>query len=130
MLTEGFYWDIDAGTRAFSQRFFAKQNAMPSQIQAGLYSATRHYLKAVADAKSRDALTDIRHMHSLPISDDVVRNAHLRPDGRMVHDYYVFQVKKPAESKSAWDLYTLIDTVPGNDAFRPMTPGLCPKPLN
>ena len=130
VLTEGFYWDVDAGTRAFSQRFFAKQNAMPSQIQAGLYSAVRHYLKAVADAKSRDAVTDIRHMHSLPISDDVVRHAHLRPDGRMVHDYYVFQVKKPAESKSAWDLYTLIDTVPGDEAFRPMTPGLCPKPLN
>lgn len=130
VLTEGFYWDLDAGTRAFSQRFFARQNAMPSQIQAGLYSAVRHYLKAVATAQSKEAAAAIREMHTLPISDDIVRNAHLRPDGRMVHDYYVFQVKKPADSKAPWDLYTLLDTIPGDDAFRPMTPGLCPRPLN
>jgi branched-chain amino acid transport system substrate-binding protein len=129
VLTEGFYWDLDAGTRAFSQRFFARQGAMPSQIQAGLYSAVRHYLKSVATAKSKEATTAIREMHTLPISDEIVRNAQLRPDGRMVHDYYVFQVKKPAESKGPWDLYTLLDTIPGRDAFRPMTPGLCPRLL-
>jgi branched-chain amino acid transport system substrate-binding protein len=129
VLTEGFYWDLDAGTRAFSNRFEARQHAMPSQIQAGLYSAVRHYLKSVADARSKDAVTAIRRMHTLPISDEVVRNAHLRADGRMVHDYYVFQVKKPAESKGPWDLYTLLDTIPGDQAFRPMTPGLCPRPL-
>ena len=129
VLTEGFYWDIDERTRAFSNRFLARQKAMPSQIQAGLYSAVRHYLKAAADAHTREATAVIRHMHTLPIDDDIVRHAKLRPDGRMVHDFYVFQVKKPAESKGPWDLYTLLDTIPGDDAFRPMTPGLCPRPL-
>ncbi len=129
LLTEGFYWDVDAGTRAFAQRFFAVQKAMPSQIQAGLYSATLHYLKSAAAAKTREAGAVIREMHTLPIADDVVRHAHLRADGRMVHDYYVFQVKQPAESTGPWDLYKLVDTIPGDQAFRPMTQGLCPHPL-
>jgi len=129
VLTEGFYWDVDAGTRAFSQRFFARQNAMPSQIQAGLYSAVRHYLKSAAAAQTREATAVVRRMHEVPISDEVVRNAHLRPDGRMVHDFYVFQVKQPGQSTGPWDLYSLLDTIPGDQAFRPMTPGLCPRPL-
>ena len=129
VLTEAFYWDIDDRTRAFSQRFFDRQKAMPSIIQAGLYSATRHYLKSAADAHSKEAVTVIRRMHELPISDDIVRNARLRPDGRMVHDYYAFQVKQPAESKGPWDVYNLLETIPGDEAFRPMTPGLCPRPL-
>ena len=127
VLTEGFYWDLDDGTRAFSQRFLARQGAMPSQIQAGLYSAVRHYLKSIATAQSTDARTVLRQMHALPIADDVVRHAELRPDGRMVHDYYVFHVKQPNESHGLWDLYRLLDTIPGRDAFRPMADGGCPR---
>ncbi len=129
VLTEGFYWDIDDGTRAFSRRFLARQGAMPSQIQAGLYSAVRHYLKAVAASRGTDARTVIRTMHALPISDEVVRHAELRPDGRMVHDYYVFGVKQPEQSHDAWDLYALLDTIPGADAFRPVAAGGCPRLL-
>ena len=129
VLTEGFYWDIDDGTRAFSRRFLARHGAMPSQIQAGLYSAVRHYLKAVAASRSTDARTAIRTMHALPISDEVVRHPELRPDGRMVHDFYVFGVKPPEQSHGPWDLYALLDTIPGADAFRPVAAGGCPRLL-
>jgi branched-chain amino acid transport system substrate-binding protein len=124
-LTEGFYWDLDEGTRAFSARFQKLHGTVPSAIHAGLYSATRHYLKAVAASKADDAKTVTAKMRELPIADDVVRNAKLREDGRMVHDFYVFQVKSPAESKGPWDFYKLVDTVPGDDAFRPLSPA-CP----
>ena len=129
VLTEGFYWDSDDGTRAFSRRFLARQGAMPSQIQAGLYSAVRHYLKAVAASRGTDARAVVRKMHELPISDEVVRHAELRPDGRMVHDYYVFAVKQPGESHGPWDLYALLDTIPGAEAFRPLAAGGCPRLL-
>ena len=129
VLTEGFYWDIDDGTRAFSRRFLARHGAMPSQIQAGLYSAVRHYLKAVAASRGTDARAVIRKMHELPISDEVVRNAELRPDGRMVHDFYVFGVKQPEQSRGPWDLYALLDTIPGAEAFRPLAAGGCPRLL-
>ena len=129
VLTEGFYWDIDDGTRAFSRRFLARQGAMPSQIQAGLYSTVRHYLKAVAAVRGTGARAVIRTMHELPISDDVVRHAALRPDGRMVHDYYVFSVKQPEQSRGPWDLYALLDTIPGAEAFRPLAAGGCPRLL-
>ena len=127
LLTEGFYWDLDDRTRAFSRRFEARNNSMPSMIHAGIYSSVRHYLKAIAAAKSDEAKAVIKRMRDIPIEDDVVRNAKLRADGRMVHDYYVFRVKKPEESKAPWDLYTLEATVPGDEAFRPMDSKLCTK---
>ena len=126
ILTEGFYWDIDERTRAFSERFKTAHDAVPSVIQAGVYSSVRHYLKAVAAAKSDEAKTVIAKMRELPIEDEVVRNAKLREDGRMVHDFYVFQVKKPAESKGEWDLYDLVATIPGDQAFRPLAQSACP----
>ncbi|MGE7468850.1 ABC transporter substrate-binding protein [Bosea sp. NPDC003192] len=126
ILTEGFYWNIDERTRAFSERFKAAHGAVPSAIQAGVYSSVRHYLKAVAAAKSDEAKTVIAKMRELPIEDEVVRNAKLREDGRMVHDFYVFQVKKPAESKGEWDLYDLVATIPGDQAFRPLAQSACP----
>ena len=126
ILTEGFYWNIDERTRAFSERFKTAHGAVPSAIQAGVYSSVRHYLKAVAAAKSDEAKTVIAKMRELPIEDDVVRNAKLREDGRMVHDFYVFQVKKPAESKGEWDLYDLVATIPGDQAFRPLAQSACP----
>ena len=127
LLTEGFYWDLDDRTRAFSRRFEAKNGGMPSMIHAGIYSSVKHYLRAVAAVKTDDAKTVIREMRKLPIDNDVVRNARLREDGRMVHDYYVFRVKKPTESKDPWDLYALEATIPGDQAFRPMSAELCPK---
>lgn len=126
ILTEGFYWDIDQRTRAFSERFKAAHGAVPSAIQAGVYSSVRHYLKAVVAAKSDEAKTVIAKMREVPIEDEVVRNAKLREDGRMVHDFYVFQVKKPAESKGEWDLYDLVATIPGDQAFRPLAQSACP----
>lgn len=121
VLTEGFYWNLDERTRAFSERFRAANGTMPSVIHAGIYSSVRHYLKAVVALKSDEAQAVIRKMRELPIEDDVVRNATLREDGRMLHDFYVFQVKKPSQSKSDWDLYDLIATVPGDKAFRPLS---------
>jgi branched-chain amino acid transport system substrate-binding protein len=129
VLSEGFYWDLDDGTRRFAQRFLARHGAMPSQIQAGLYSATLHYLRAVAAEGSTAAEPVIQRMHAMPIHDDVVRHARLRSDGRMVHDWYVFQVKTPAESHGPWDLYRLLDTVPSDEAFRPESAGGCPRLL-
>lgn len=126
VLTEGFYWNLDDGTRAFSERFKKEHGAMPSAIQAGVYSSVLHYLKAAAAAKSDDAKTVIAKMRELPIKDEVVRNAKLRQDGRMVHDFYVFQVKDPSASKGEWDLYDLVATLPGDEAFRTLADGKCP----
>ena len=130
ILTEGFYWDLDDRTRAFSKRFESKAGAMPSMIHAGIYSSVRHYLKAVVAAKTDEAKTVIKKMRELPIDDDVVRNGRLREDGRMVHDYYVFRVKKPSESKGPWVLYALEATLQGDQAFREMSAKLCPKLAN
>lgn len=126
LLTEGFYWNLDDGTRAFSERFKKDNGTMPSAIHAGVYSSVLHYLKSVAASKSDDAKTVIAKMRELPIKDDVVRNAKLREDGRMVHDFYVFEVKKPADSKGDWDLYDLVATLPGDEAFRPLSQSSCP----
>ncbi|MDJ1157534.1 ABC transporter substrate-binding protein [Chelatococcus sp. SYSU_G07232] len=125
-VTEGFYWDLDERTRAFSERFKAQNGTVPSAIHAGIYSAVRHYLKAAAAAGSDDAKAVIAKMRELPIQDDVVRNARLREDGRMVHDFYVFEVKKPAASKGEWDFYDLVATIPGDEAFRPLGQSTCP----
>jgi branched-chain amino acid transport system substrate-binding protein len=121
-VAEGFYWDLDDGTRAFSQRFKALHGSPPSAIQAGIYSATRHYLKAAVAAKTDEAKAVVAKMRELPIADEVVRNARLREDGRMVHDFYVFQVKSPSESKGDWDYYKVLATIPGDEAFRPISP--------
>ncbi len=129
LLSEGFYWDLDDGTRRFARRFLERHGAMPSQIQAGLYSATLHYLKAVAAEGGTKPARVMRRMRALPIEDDVVRHAALRPDGRMSHDWYVFEVKHAAQSQGPWDLYTLVDTVPGAAAFRPVDGALCPRLL-
>lgn len=126
LLSEGFYWDIDDGTRAFTERFKAQAGKIPSAIHAGVYSSVLHYLKSAAAAKSDDAQTVVAKMAELPIKDDVVRNAKLRPDGRMVHDFYVFQVKAPGASKGEWDLYDLVATLPGDEAFRPLSESTCP----
>lgn len=126
LLSEGFYWNLDDGTRAFSERFKAQNGKIPSAIHAGVYSSVLHYLKSAAAAKSDDAGTVVAKMAELPIKDDVVRNARLRPDGRMVHDFYVFEVKSPEASRGEWDLYDLVATLPGDEAFRPLSQSACP----
>ncbi|HEY4986767.1 MAG TPA: ABC transporter substrate-binding protein [Bradyrhizobium sp.] len=126
-VNEAFYWNLDAQSREFGKRFLAKyEKAMPSTIQAGVYSVTLHYLKSVAAAGTTETAAVMNKMHELPISDATVRNASLRPDGRMVHDSYLFRVKSPAESKEPFDFYELTATIPAKDAFRPLHESACP----
>jgi len=126
ILTEGFYWDMDDASRAFSKRFLERAGHMPTMIQAGVYSAVTHYLKAVDAAGTDEAKAVIARMKATPISDFFARNGHIREDGRMVHDMYLVQAKTPGESKGEWDLYKILATVPGDQAYRPLAEGGCP----
>jgi len=126
-LTEPFYWDLNDKTRAFAKRFGAKREGrMPTGNQAGVYSETLQYLKAMAAAGTEDTQPILAKMRSAPIEDDLFGRTTLRIDGRAVHDMYLFQVKTPAESKAPWDYYKLIQTIPAADAFRPLSQGHCP----
>jgi branched-chain amino acid transport system substrate-binding protein len=126
IITDGFYWDMNDETRAFSARFKEKTGHMPTMIQAGLYSATMHYLKAIEAIGTDEAPKVMAQMRATPINDFFAKNGKIRIDGRMVHDMYLFEIKKPEESKSEWDLYKLIKMVPGDEAFRPLDKGGCP----
>ena len=126
ILTEAFYWDMDEASRTFSRRFLERAGHMPTMIQAGLYSAVTHYLKAIDATGSDEAKTVIARMKATPINDFFAKNGHIREDGRMVHDMYLVQVKSPGESKGAWDLYKILATIPGDQAYRPMAEGGCP----
>jgi branched-chain amino acid transport system substrate-binding protein len=126
IVTDAFYWDRDDESRAFSKRFYDKVGHMPTMIQAGLYSATMHYLKAIEAIGTDEAPKVMEQMRAMPINDFFAKNGKIRIDGRMVHDMYLFEVKKPEESKGEWDLYKLIATVPGDEAFRPLDKGGCP----
>jgi len=108
IFSEGFYWNSDDQTRAFSDRFGKLHKGFkPTMVQAGVYSSVLHYLKSVAAAKTDDWKVVTKKMRDLPINDSVMRNASIRPDGRVIHDMYLFQVKKPTESKGDWDYYNL-----------------------
>jgi branched-chain amino acid transport system substrate-binding protein len=126
IVTDAFYWDMNDETRAFSKRFNEKVGHMPTMIQAGLYSATMHYLKAIEAIGTDEAPKVMAQMRATPVNDFFARNGKIRIDGRMVHDMYLFEVKKPEESKGEWDLYKLLATVPGDEAFRPLDKGGCP----
>jgi branched-chain amino acid transport system substrate-binding protein len=126
IVTDAFYWDMNEETRAFSKRFLEKVGRVPTMIQAGLYSATMHYLKAIEAIGTDEASKVMAQMRAMPIHDFFARDGRIRIDGRMVHDMYLFEVKTPEESKSEWDLYRLIATVPGDQAFRPLDKGGCP----
>src|SRR5271169_3599204 len=126
IVTDAFYWDMNDETRAFSNRFKEKIGRMPTMIQAGLYSATMHYLKAIDAIGTDEAPKVMAQMRETPINDFFAHGGKIRIDGRMVHDMYLFEVKKPEESKGEWDLYKLIATVPGDEAFRPLDKGGCP----
>ena len=120
-LTTGFYWDLDDETRAWSKRFAEKHGgAMPTMVQAGVYSAVTHYLNAIKAAGTDDGKTVVAKMKELPVKDFFARNAKLRADGRMVHDMYLVEVKKPEESKGDWDYYKVLRTIPGDEAYGPV----------
>jgi branched-chain amino acid transport system substrate-binding protein len=126
LLTEGFYWDLNDETRAFSKRFMDRIGRVPSGAQAGVYSSVTHYLKAVKAAGTTESAAVMKIMKETPINDMFAKNGRIREDGRMVHDMYLFEVKKPAESKGRWDDYKLLATIPGNEAFQPLSESRCP----
>jgi len=126
VLTTAFYWDRDDETRAWSRRFFARHGAMPTQAQAGVYSAVMHYLKAIAATGTDEARAVVTRMKAMPVDDFFARGGTIRADGRMVHDMYLAQVKKPDESHYAWDYYKILHTIPGDQAFRPLGESECP----
>lgn len=125
-LTEPFYWDLNAQTRAFSDRFAARLGGRrPSMIQAGVYASLVHYMKAVHAAGTTEGLAVVNKMKELPTDDPLFGHGSVRVDGRTIHDMYLFQVKSPAESKGPWDYYKLVATTPAAEAFRPLSEGGC-----
>jgi len=126
IVTEAYYWDLDDETRAFGKRFFDRVKRMPTMNQAGTYSATLHYLKSVQAAGTKEAKLVIAKMRELPVRDAFTKNGKLREDGSMVHSMFLFEVKKPEESKGPWDYYKLLAEVPADQAFRPLKDGGCP----
>ena len=125
-LIDGWNPERDDESRAFAQKFLARTGKMPSMVQAGSYSAVRHYLRAIAEIGSDDATQVVQQMRKMPVNDAFARNGVVRPDGRMVHDMYLMRVKTPAESTGPWDLYSVLATIPGDQVFRPLEAGGCP----
>jgi branched-chain amino acid transport system substrate-binding protein len=121
-----FYWDRDDESRAWSKRFFELHKRMPTMAQAAIYSAIRHYLRAIEAAGTDEAKAVMGKMRDIPVNDFYAKNGRVREDGRMVHDMYFVQVKKPEESTRPWDYYKILSTIPGDQAFRPLDEGGCP----
>jgi branched-chain amino acid transport system substrate-binding protein len=126
LLAEAFYWDSNDDTRAFSKRFMERVKRVPTSAQAGVYSSVTHYLKAVKAAGTTDSAAVMKVMKETPINDMFAKGGRIRDDGRMVHDMYLFEVKKPQESKGRWDDYKLLATIPGNEAFQSLEASRCP----
>ena len=126
LLAEAFYWDLNDDTRAFSKRFQERVKRPPTAAQASVYSSVGHYLKAVKAAGTTDAAAVMKVMKETPVNDMFAKNGKIREDGRMVHDMYLFEVKKPSESKARWDYYKLLATIPGSEAFQPLEASRCP----
>ena len=125
LYASGFYWDRDKAARDWSKRFQAKHKAMPTMDQAGAYSATMNYLKAIKAAGTDDPDAVMAKLKSMNIADFFAVNGKIRPDGRMVHDMYLMEVKKPSESKGEWDISRIIKTVPADQAFMPLSESTC-----
>jgi branched-chain amino acid transport system substrate-binding protein len=127
--TETFYWDMNDGTRAFSKRFAdrMKNGAPPTMVQAGVYAGLMHYFKALdaAGSNSHDGVKIVEAMKGIKTDDPLFGKGEIQPNGRTIHDAYLFEVKKPSESKSAWDFYNLVGTVPGEQAFTPLSESKC-----
>ncbi|MCK1459696.1 ABC transporter substrate-binding protein [Bradyrhizobium sp. 2] len=121
-----FYWDRNEETRAWSKKFFAKRNAMPTMTQAGVYSAVRHYLRAVEAAQTDEGKAVMAKMRELPVDDIFSRNGRVRDDGLMLHDMYLVEVKQPSESKAPWDYYKILAIIPADQAFPSLEQSECP----
>jgi branched-chain amino acid transport system substrate-binding protein len=128
IFTEAWYWDMNDVNREFAKKFAAQNKGIyPSMIHAGVYSAVTHYLKAVSELKSdADGKAVVAKMKETPTDDKLFGKGVVRADGRKIHDMYLFEVKKPEESKGPWDLYNLRATIPAAEAFRPLKEGGCP----
>lgn len=125
VLTEAFYWDLNERTRAWSTRFFERHKRMPNLIHAGTYSAVRTYLQAVQATGTDDATVVRKKLGEMQINDVFAANGRIRADGRMVHDMYLVQVKKPSESKRPWDYFNVKAVIPGDQAFQPLGESRC-----
>jgi len=125
-LTEAFYWDQNDATRAWSKRFFEKMKRQPSMVQAGVYGAIMHYLAAIKATGRDDGLTVVKQMKATPVNDFMTKNGKIRDDGTLVRDMYLFEVKKPSESKGPWDYYKQIAVIPGEEAFKLPGRSQCP----
>jgi len=116
-LTEGYYWNLDDKSREFGKKFFARTGKMPNMIHAGTYSAVLQYLKAIDKAGTDDTDAVAKQLHELPVDDVFGRGGTVGPNGRMIHDMYLLQVKKPADSKEPWDYFNVLATIPGKEAY-------------
>jgi len=126
-VTESWYWDLNDASRAWTKRFVAANGGKyPSSDHAGVYAGVLHYLKAVDAAKTDDGTKVIAKMKELPTDDPLFGKGSIRADGRKIHPVYLFEVKKPSESKGPYDYYKLQQTIPADQAFRPMDQGNCP----
>ena len=125
-VASGYYWDMNDDTRRLGKRFFAKMHKMPTMAQAGVYSAVLQYLKAIQATGTDNADVVVKKLKEMTLNDDFVKNGHIRADGRMVHEFYLFQVKSPVESKYPWDYYKLVAKIPGDQAFQPLSESRCP----
>ncbi len=126
MFTEAFYWDQNDETRAWSKKFMARHRNAPTMIQAGMYGATMHYLNAVKAAGTDEAKAVMAKMKATPINDFMTKGGKIRDDHRVIRDMYLMQAKTPEESKGEWDLAKIVETIPGDQAFRPLHEGGCP----
>ena len=126
MLTTAFYWDRNEETRKWSRRYYERMKKMPTAIQAANYSSTMHYLKAVQAAGTDEAGAVMKQMKASKVDDFFAHGGVIRADGRMVHDMYLAQVKTPAQSRYPWDYYEILATIPGAEAFQPLSESACP----
>ena len=125
-VTEGWYWDLNDETRAWAKRFFERAGKMPTMLQAGVYSSVQMYLKAIDALGTDDADAVMAWLRENPQSDMFGKNMRLRQDGRLMHDMYLLQVKKPSESSGEWDTYHVRQTIPAEEAFQPLEKSRCP----
>jgi branched-chain amino acid transport system substrate-binding protein len=125
-----FYWDQDDATRAWSKRYFDVTHREPEAVQAAMYSAAKHYLEAIRDAGTDDTTKVLAKMHETPVNDFMTHNAHILPTGRVARELYIFEVKKPAESKGPWDVFKQVAEIPADQTIRPASEGSCPLAKN
>jgi branched-chain amino acid transport system substrate-binding protein len=121
-----WYWALNDETRAFGQRFFKLRGAMPTAPQAAVYSGVSHYLKAVAELGSDATDPVLEKMRSMPVDDFYARGAKIREDGKLVHDFYLVQVKEPSDVKAPWEYYNVLEKVPSADVYSPLAESECP----